>query len=52
MAIDKAPGIPYMEITPNGTLWEFIDLGESQFCVLGLTEEQLKEIKNKQINNE
>lgn len=39
------PGVPYIEIMPDGSKWEFIDLGKPEFCILGLSDEQLKEIQ-------
>lgn len=41
------PGVPYVEIMPDGSMMEFIDLDEPQLCIIGLSEEQIKEAKEK-----
>ena len=44
----RKPGEPYLEIDSNGIMWEFIDLGVDEPCVLGMTDEELKQLeKNK-----
>ena len=42
----RKPGEPYLEIDSNGIMWEFIDLGVVEPCVLGMTDEEFKKIKN------
>ena len=43
--IKREPGVPYVEIMPDGSMWNFIDLGEPKFCILGVSDETLEEIK-------
>lgn len=44
----RKPGEPYIEIDSKGIMWEFIDLGPLQPCVLGMTDEEFEQhLKNK-----
>jgi hypothetical protein len=41
----REPGVPYVEIMPDGSMMQFIDLGNPRFCLLGVSDETLEEIK-------